>query len=276
MNRAMLWGRDRMEEARLDRSRRADPVAMAAQQRQYALAQRAQAEAAQNFATQRYQSKLTRAASRARTGGYLAAGAAGLGLVDVVTGIGAPGLDGVVPAGPGMWFVAAAVSGFIALRARAKVRHPAPPPQVPLPAVPPPLLAPGTVGAEECAEVLRAESQLHAMLPAVDALHTGAGDSLRATLNSVEPRMHGLIERLELVAGIDAIRAPQAAEAAETLRRRLGQGALAYDRLIDATATLLAAPDPAGTATDSLAIATAELEAYAAGLGAASDVFDEH
>ena len=107
--------------------------------------------------------------------------------------------------------------------------------------------------------MLRAESQLHAMLPAVDALHTGAGDSLRATLNSVEPRMHGLIERLELVAGIDAIRAPQAAEAAETLRRRLGQGALAYDRLIDATATLLAAPDPAGTATDSLAIATAEL-----------------
>ena len=41
-----------------------------------------------------------------------------------------------------------------------------------------------------------------------------------------------------------------------------------------ATATLLAAPDPRGGATQSLAIATQELEAYAAGLSAASDAFD--
>lgn len=275
VTRAVVWSRDRVEAAKEDRLRRTDPVYLARVRRQAALEQRARAEQAQVVASERYQAKLRRLGSRASTGAYVAAGTAGLGVVDVATGIGGQvGLDGLIPASPGLWFVASAVSGLIAWRARAKLHSATPPPAIPLPAVPPPVLAPGTVGAEEAADVYRAEAQLIAMIPAVDQLHAEAGLSLRHTLHNVQPRMHALIERLELVANIDVLRAPQAAEAAETLRRRLRQGVVSYDRLIAATATLLAAPDPAGTATDSLAMAAHELEAYAAGLTAAADVFD--
>lgn len=275
VTRVVGWSRERVEEARLERMRRTDPYYLAEQQRRVALHQRAAAQQAQEVAKQKYANKLRRLGNRATTGAYVAAGTAGLGVLDVATGLGVgAGADGVIPASPGLWFVTAAVSGLIALRARISLRNATPPPAIALPSVPPPLLPPGTVGAEEAADLYRAESQLMAMIPAVDQLHPEAGTSLRTTMTTVPPRLHALVERLGLIANIDAFRAPQAAEAAETLRRRLNHGVASYDRLIAATATLLAAPDPAGTATDSLAMATQELEAYAAGLAAASDVFD--
>ncbi|MCB9411375.1 MAG: hypothetical protein H6525_00755 [Actinobacteria bacterium] len=276
VTKAMSWGRDRMEAARVDRVRRNDPVYLATQRRQAALAERERVAAAQTVADQRYANRRRRLSVRAATGNYVAAGAVGLGTLDLVTGIGQPMVNGVIPASPGLWFVSAAVAALIGIRARLQLRNTTPPPRLALPPVPPPVIPAGSVGAEEAADVYRAEAQLIAMIPVVDRLLPQAGLSLRDTLATVQPTMHALIERLELVSNIDAMRAPQAAEAAETLRRRLAHGVVAYDRLIAATATLLAAPDPAGAATESLAMASNELEAYAAGLVAASDAFDRH
>lgn len=274
MTKAMSWGRDRMEAARADRLRRTDPIQLAAQRRQAALAERARVEQAQAVADQRFANKRRRLAVRSTTGNYVAAGALGLGTLDLATGIGQPMINGVMPGSPGFWLVTAAVSAVIGLRARLQLKNAEPPAPLQLPAIPPPVIPPGAVGAEEVADLYRAEGQLIAMIPAVDRLHPQAGLSLRDTLNSVQPTMHAVIERLDLVSNIDAMRAPQAAEAAETLRRRLAAGVASYDRLIAATATLLAAPDPAGAANDSLAIAAQDLEAYAAGLAVAADTFD--
>lgn len=271
--RAMNWSRDRVEDARLERQRRNDPVLLARAQRQAALVQRAQAEQAQVMANQRHANWLHRLHSRATTGLYVAAGSAGLGTVDLI-GMAVTDNAAVVPPGAGLWFVAAAVSGLIGARARARLKSNPQPLQVALPPVPPPLLPPGSVGAEEAQEIYNCEARLIAMIPAVDQLLPEAGLSLRQTLHGVQPRLHGVVERLEVLASIDVMRAPQAAEAAETLRRVLIGGVESYDHLINATATLLAAPDPRGGATQSLAIATQELEAYAAGLAAASDAFD--
>ncbi len=271
--RAMNWSRDRVEDARLERQRRNDPVLMARAQRQAALVRRAQAEQAQLVANQRHTNLLRRLHARATTGFYVAAGSAGLGAVDLV-GAAVADNPNVVPPGAGLWFVAAAVSGLIGARARARLKAGPQPVQVELPPVPPPLLPPGCVGAEEAQEIYNCEARLIAMIPAVDHLLPEAGLSLRQTLHAVQPRLHGVVERLEALASIDVMRAPQAAEAAETLRRVLVGGIESYDHLINATATLLAAPDPRGGATQSLAIATQELEAYAAGLSAASDAFD--
>ncbi len=272
IGRWLARGMEAFETARVQRARRTDPFALAEQRRQVAIAQRSQVQAAQVAMDNRYRRMVARLHTRATTGMYVAAGAGGLGVIDVATVPVQSG--GVIPGGPGWWFLAAAVSGLVSLRARYRLRTVEPPAPLALPVVPPPLLMPGSVGAEEAAELAAAEAQLYAMIPAVDELHSEAGLGLRATVSSVQPSMYQLIERIHLVAQVDAFAAPQAADAAEVLRRRLADGVKAYQQLIAATATLLAAPDPAGPASLRLANATAELEAYAAGLGAASDAFD--
>lgn len=275
VGRWLARGMEAFESARVQRAKRTDPFALAEQRRQVAIAQRAQVVQAQEAMDNRYRRLLSRLHARATTGMYVAAGAGGLGVIDVAS-IAVPGgpNDGMIPGGPGWWFLAAAVSGLVSLRARHRLTTIEPPPPLALPVVPPPLLMPGSVGAEEAAELAAAEAQLYAMIPAVDELHAEAGLGLRATVSSVQPSMYQLIERIHLVSQVDAFAAPQAADAAETLRRRLADGVRAYQQLIAATATLLAAPDPAGPAGLRLANATAELEAYAAGLGVASDTFD--
>ena len=266
-------GLEAVESARLERQRRNDPVEMARARRNAALAERARMERAEVERGQRYSDWLRRLRVRATSGTYVALGAAGLGVIDVATLGVTP--DGVIPAGPGLWFLASAVSGLIAVRAKAQLRTAEPPAPLPLPPVPAPVLPAGAVGAEEALALARAEHQLAAMIPAVWQLHEEAGRDLQDTMASVQPRMVRLIERLELVSTVDPLAAPQAAQAAETLRRRLAEGVRAYEHLIAATSTLLAAPDPTGHASESLEAATQNLEAYAAGLSAASDVFDQ-
>lgn len=265
-------GIDAFESARVQRARRRDPFEAAEQRRALAIQQRNQIQVANANALDSYQRRLGRLRNRASSGIYLAAGSAGLGVIDVATLAVEPG--GVIPGSAGLWFVAAAAAALIGLRARQQLQTVEPPPPQALPTVPPPLLMPGSVGSEEAADLAAAEAQLYAMIPAVDELHAEAGLGLRATVASVQPNMYRLIERIHLVSQVDAFAAPQAADAAEVLRRRLADGVRAYQQLIAATATLLAAPDPAGPAGRTLAAATAELEAYAAGLGTASDVFD--
>lgn len=261
-----------MEAARLERERRSDPVQISRERRRVALQQRAMVERQGVLAQSRYQRLRHRLQVRAATGTYVAAGAAGLGVLDLATmGVADAG---VIPGWPGTWFVIAAVSGLIGVRAKARLRTAAPPPQPALPPVPAPILHPGMVGAEESLRLERAEGQLMAMIPAVAQLHPEAGRSLQETVAAVQPSMHALVERLELISYVDVVRAPQAAEAAEALRRRLAQGVDSYDHLIEATATLLAAPDPSEAATTTLARATQELQAYAAGLATAAEAFD--
>lgn len=272
LSRWLNRGLEAMDTARVERQRRNDPVEMARARRNAALVERSRVERAEIERRQRYRDWLRRLRVRATSGTYVAIGAAGLGVIDVAT-LGAAD-NGVIPAGPGLWFVASAVSGLIAVRAKAQLRNAEPPAPLPLPAVPAPVLPPGVVGSEEALALVRAEHQLAAMIPAVWQLHEEAGRDLQETVASVQPRMVRLIERLELVSTVDPLAAPQAAEAAETLRRRLAAGVRAYEHLIAATSTLLAAPDPTGRASERLEAATQNLEAYAAGLSAASDVFD--
>lgn len=269
----VTWGQTQMAAAKAERIRRTDPVAQAQERRRLAQVERQRAAVAQAQQQVRYQSRLQRWRLRAKTGVAAAAGMATLGVIDTAT-LATSADNGVIPGSPGMWFVMAAVSGFVGVRARYQLQNAQPPVALPLPVVPPPVLAADAVGAVEASRLAHAERQLFEMLPAVQELHGEAADSLRATLGSVQPGMYALVERLDLVSKLDAMAAPQAAEAAEVLRRRLVAGVEAYDRLIAATALLLAAPDPGGPASDQLSRASHELEAYAAGLTAASNALD--
>ncbi len=265
---------DALETARLERERRNDPVYVARQQRAQALQARAQAQQADITRQRSFDLTLVRLRRRSVTATYAAASMAGLGVVDIATGLGAPGANGAIPMSPGAWFIAAAVAGFVAVRSRTRAATAQRPAPIALPPVPAPVLPPGTTGAEEAARLAQAEYQLQTMIPAVAQLHSEAARDLQATIATVQPTTHALVERLELVAGIDAFAAPQAAEAAEALRRRLADGVRAYEQLIAATASLLAAPDPQGPASAMLDSAATNLEAYAAGLSTAAEVFD--
>lgn len=266
------WGQQQVAAAKAERQRRLDPYVQAQERRQVALSERQRIQAMQVGRERRFQSRLKRLRVRATTGLYGAIGGSALGVVDTVTL--ATGDNGVVPGSPGMWFVMAAISGLISARSRMQLKTATPPEPLALPVVPPPLLHSEQTGAVEATRFARAEMQLREMLPAVDQLHPEAADSVRATLATVQPSMYGLIERLDLLSRVDVVTAPQVAEAAETIRRRLEQGVVSYERLIAATAVLLSAPDPDGPASAQLARVEQELQAYSAGLKAASDALD--
>lgn len=268
----VTWGQQQVASAKAERQRRLDPYVQAQQRRQVAQSERQRVLAVQASRERRFQSKLKRLRIRATTGLYGAIGGASLGAVDTVTL--ATGDNGVVPGSPGMWFVLAAASGLISARSRMQLNNATPPEPLAVPLVPPPMLNSEQTGAAEAARFARAEMQLREMLPAVDQLHPDAADSVRRTLGTVQPNMYALIERLDLLSRVDVVTAPQVAEAAETIRRRLDQGVTAYERLIAATAVLLAAPDPEGPASQQLTRVEQELQAYSAGLLAASEALD--
>jgi len=269
----VTWGQAQVAAAKAERQRLADPVVQAQERRRQAQLARERAEVEQIQKNLRFKAKLRRWSIRAKTGVAVAAGTATLGVIDTAT-LATTADNGVIPGSPGMWFVMAAISGLVGYRARVQLHNAEPPmPQI-LPVVPPPMLPYDAVGAAEAARLARAERQLFEMLPAVRELHPEAAESLRGTLASVQPGMYALVERLDVVRQLDVVVAPQAADAAESLRRRLDAGVEAYERLIAATAMLLAAPDPGGPASHQLSNASHELEAYAAGLTAASDAFD--
>lgn len=268
----VTWGQQQVAAAKAERQRRLDPYVQAQERRAVAQSERQRLLAMQAGRQRRFQSRLKRLKVRATTGLYGAIGGASLGVVDTITL--AAGDNGVVPGSPGMWFLLAATSGLISARARTQLHNATPPEPLALPVVPPPLLNADQTGAAEAGRFARAEIQLREMLPAVDELHHEAAESVRQTLATVQPNMYALIERLDLLSRVDVVAAPQVAEAAETLRRRLAQGVSAYERLIAATAVLLAAPDPGGPASEQLTRVEQELQAYSAGLAAASEAFD--
>lgn len=107
-----------------------DPVEMARARRNAAMVERSRIERADVERRQRYSDWLRRLRVRATSGTYVAVGTAGLGVIDIATwGVAE---QGVIPASPGLWFVASAVSGLIAVRAKAQLRNAEPPAPLPV------------------------------------------------------------------------------------------------------------------------------------------------
>jgi hypothetical protein len=151
-----------------------------------------------------------------------------------------------------LWF-----SGAAGLRLR-RARPPQPPPP------------PGA------ARLLRVQESLVQLIPAVEHLHPSAGLELRKAVDQAAPLLDQQSRRLAV---LDALRLSMAGTgagaAADTAARevqgRLDRGVDAYEALLAASATLLGAPDLGRSADAVLLPAIEGMQAYSAGLSAASD-----
>ena len=203
-------------------------------------------------------------------GGTAVAGVAGtVGVLDVIVEA-STSQAGVY--GPSWaWLGAAIVGGVVAVISR---REQAALPPAPRPAVPPP--PPSTVptraiGAEEAQRLTALRLQLAQMVPAIERLHPGAAEELRRADAEAAPPLHALIDRLTILDRIRREMPGTEAEAAATMaavevRDRLATGCGTYERLLAASATLLAAPDISRTTDAVLGPALQGMAAYAHGL----------
>ena len=145
----------------------------------------------------------------------------------------------------------------------------APPgPRVP---APPQRLRAGAPGAPDVARLIVAQRQMLTLLPQVEALAPSAAHELRRATSAAAPALATLVDRLAALD--DVIRrlrtGPGAATARETaaaIVHRLRTGVAAYERLVHAAISMLAAPDPDQDVAQVLAPAVLGLESYAHGL----------
>ena len=140
---------------------------------------------------------------------------------------------------------------------------PTPPPE-PLPA-----LGPADPGADAIARLGRAEMSLAEMVPAAARVHPGAAAELRAAAEAATPALHDLAQRLSILNRLRRTSGEPAASAdaaAHTVAARLAEGVNAYERLIAAAASLLAAPDPGRSVAGVVEPAVEGLTAYTLGL----------
>ena len=203
-------------------------------------------------------------------GGTAVAGVAGtVGVLDVIV---EASTSQVGVYGPSWaWLGAAIVGGVVAVVSR---REQAALPPAPRPAVPPPppLTVPSrAIGAEEAQRLTALRLQLAQMVPAIERLHPGAADELRRADAEAAPPLHALIDRLTILDRIRREMPGTEAEAAATMaavevRDRLATGCGTYERLLAASATLLAAPDISRTTDAVLGPALQGMAAYAHGL----------
>lgn len=184
-----------------------------------------------------------------------------------------------LPGDPWMWLGAAALSAVLAVRTKWSADHAEPPP--PPGAVPTRVsldaraLRRDAVGWAEAQGLVAVRRQVVTMVPAVAALHEGAGRELEQADRDAGPVLGALVGRLVLLdqvardlPGTGA--AAAAASAAEQVRERLADGVRRYDELLSAAARLLAAPDLGLGTAQVLGPAADALTAYAAGLSTAS------
>ncbi len=146
---------------------------------------------------------------------------------------------------------------------------PTPPPE-PLPA-----LSPTDPGSDAIARLGRAEISLAEMVPAAARVHPGAAAELRAAAEAATPALHDLAHRLSILNRLRRTSGEPAASAdaaAHTVAARLAEGVNAYERLIAAAASLLAAPDPGRSVADVVEPAVEGLTAYTLGLQHADSV----
>ena len=203
------------------------------------------------------------------TGGAVVAGVGGsIGLIDALTG---------PPSSLWLWFGATGVGLLVSIRARMKLRHVGPTPEMPELVAPPPSLPRGAVGAAEVARFTAVRVQVMTMAPTLDRLYPGAGDELRRADMEAAGPLTALCERLAVLdqlqrelPGTSAARS--AAESSAVVRTRLADGCSTYDDLLAAAARLWSAPDVTRSTSDVLGPAVNAMVAYAAGLQRAADL----
>lgn len=180
-----------------------------------------------------------------------------------------------------MWLVGSAVAGVLAIRTRWSADHAVPPEPPSMPATTVALdaraLRREATGWAEAQGLVAVRRQVAVMVPAVSALHEGAGQELRRAEVEAGPVLAALVTRLVLLdqvvrdlPGTGA--AGAAAAAAERVRARLADGITHYDELLAAAAALLAAPDLGRSSSAVLGPAAEALTAYAHGLALAADL----
>lgn len=232
-------------------------------------AQHDRALAAQRRAVRQHQRR-ERLLANEVTGGTIVAGVAGtLGVVDIV--IESTTAQAGVYGPAWMWVVLATAGGASALVARRRRRHLPPPPRIDVVAAPVTSLRPDAIGAEQAQQLTLLRLQLGQIIPAIDRLHPGAAEELRRADAEAATQLHALVERLAVLDGIRREMPGTTADSAATaaayeVRDRLATGCATYERLIAASATMLAAPDVARGTDEVLGPALDGLSAYTHGL----------
>jgi hypothetical protein len=209
------------------------------------------------------------------TGGVAVAGVAGtLGVLDIIIESTAA-TSGVY--GPAwVWVALAAGGGVVAAVARRKRAQLPPPPRVDAIPSAPAAIPAHAIGAEQAQRLTSLRLQLAQVIPAIERLHPDAAADLRRADLEAAPQLHALVDRLVVLHGIRIEMAGTQAEAAATsaaveVRERLTTGCATYERLIAASATMLAAPDIARGTDEVLAPALEGLTAYTHGLKRAAN-----
>lgn len=170
-----------------------------------------------------------------------------------------------------VWIALAALGGVTAAVARRKRAQLPPAPRVDAPVPTTASIPPDAIGAQQAQRLITLRLQLTQVAPAIERLHPGAAADLRRADAEAAPSLHALVDRLVLLHGIRIEMAGSEAEAAATtaaieVRERLSTGCTTYERLIAASATMLAAPDIARSTDEVLGPALEGLAAYAHGL----------
>lgn len=240
-------------------------------------ARRQKAIAAHHREVRRYERRRSSLTTRT-IGGTAVAGVAGtVGVIDVVTEA-TTATAGVY--GPSwIWLGAAVLGAVTAITARRSQRTLTPPPEFMAPAEPPPTLRSDAIGASEATRLTRLRLQLAEIVPTLDTLHPAAATDLRRADHEASPPLHALIARLDVLDRMRRDLGPSAAYdaatvAAEQVRVRLDAGCGTYERLLTASASLLAAPDVSRSTDAVLAPAIEALQAYTHGLQRSADTFD--
>ena len=209
------------------------------------------------------------------TGGVAVAGVAGtLGVLDIVIES-TTATAGVY--GPAwVWVALAAGGGVVAAVARRKRAQLPPAPRVDAIPSAPTAIPAHAIGAEQAQRLTSLRLQLAQVIPAIERLHPDAAADLRRADLEAAPQLHALVDRLVVLPGIRIEMAGTEAEAAATsaaveVRERLTTGCATYERLIAASATMLAAPDIARGTDEVLAPALEGLAAYTHGLKRAAN-----
>lgn len=230
--------------------------------------------AEQQRALRRYQRRQRRLDNEV-TGGIAVAGVAGtLGVLDIVIESTAASAGVYGPAW--IWIALAAGGGITSAVARRKRAQLPPAPRVDVLPVASVNVPADAIGAEQAQRLTSLRLQLAQVVPAIERLHPGAAEDLRRADLEAAPQLHALVERLVVLHGIRVEMTGTPAEAAATsaaveVRERLATGCATYERLIAASATMLAAPDIARGTDEVLAPALEGLTAYAHGLKRAAN-----
>lgn len=213
-----------------------------------------------------YRSRLARLRARLVLGGTAVVG----GALVATTG---------EPAGLVVGGSAAALGAWQAVRGQRGLSQLEGPPEPKQIVAPPPSLPKGSPGAVAADRVSGIRLHLMELLPAVEQAHPEAAAQLRDLDATTAPSLAALVERIRALQRIqrEFPGSPTAASADASIRLladRLGEGATAYQDLLDGVIALVSAPDLAGPPTASLRSAIIDLQAYAAGLERAAETWN--